>query len=269
MASLQLGNGSYRVMFRFADQTHTFTVGKVNVKDASAAKSRVEYLLRLLDQRVMTLPEGMDVVEFMRHDGKPPETPEPEKKKATFEEVRSAYLVTFGDGALEHNTLATIRIHFRHLAENLGDGFSLGDISLSDLQKHVDRRRSKVAPVTIKKEIATLRSAWNWAASMGHISGTYPAGKLVTVSRTPVSFLSSGGSAREGKGSRNYQERGEGSRRSITRRGLRWLGVGGRPTHPAARSPTDRRSDSPTLASGPSRRAGRRTGRSSSACNWP
>ena len=44
-----------------------------------------------------------------------------------------------------------------------------------NLQEHVERRRKKgVAPVTLKKEVATLRACWNWAAHGELVKGVFP-----------------------------------------------------------------------------------------------
>lgn len=54
------------------------------------------------------------------------------------------------------------------------------DLSLADLQRHVERRakknglRGKLSPATIRKEIVTLRTAWNWAVPMGFLTGRFP-----------------------------------------------------------------------------------------------
>jgi integrase len=48
-------------------------------------------------------------------------------------------------------------------------------LSLSRLQEYVSNRaKAKVSPVTIRKEIATLRAAWNWGEPMGLTSGKFP-----------------------------------------------------------------------------------------------
>src|SRR5262249_1621529 len=40
---------------------------------------------------------------------------------------------------------------------------------------HVDRRRKKgISPVTLKKEIASLRACWNWSVHGGLLKGTFP-----------------------------------------------------------------------------------------------
>ena len=47
------------------------------------------------------------------------------------------------------------------------------------LQRHIDRRRADVTSVTIRKEIDTLRAAWNWAARTGMLTGEFPGKGLV------------------------------------------------------------------------------------------
>jgi hypothetical protein len=61
MASLQSRSGSWRVIFRFRGIQHFVTVGDVERTEAEGVKSRYEYLLRLLKQRLLSMPAGMDV----------------------------------------------------------------------------------------------------------------------------------------------------------------------------------------------------------------
>ena len=102
MASLQLRSGSWRVIFRFRGLQHFVTIGEVEETEAQGVKARYEYLLRLLKQRLLTLPPGMDIVTFLRHDGKPADaTPESAQPEITFAEFRDGYLKTIGNGAVE------------------------------------------------------------------------------------------------------------------------------------------------------------------------
>ena len=72
MASLQQRNGSYRVIFRYRGRQHFVTIGKVSRREAEAKSAQADYLLLRLDQRLIELPPGTDIVDFVRHDGKPP-----------------------------------------------------------------------------------------------------------------------------------------------------------------------------------------------------
>ena len=79
-----------------------------------------------------------------------------------------------GIGVVESNSLLTIRIHLDHLTETLGAHFAIQELSLNDLQRHVNRRAKEkgrhgrnVQAATLKKEIASFRACWNWALEAG------------------------------------------------------------------------------------------------------
>jgi integrase len=70
--------------------------------------------------------------------------------------------------------LGTARTHLNSLAESLGE-LRIASLTLLHLQEHIDRRRRKnVSPVTLKKEVASLRACWNWAGLIGLDKGTFP-----------------------------------------------------------------------------------------------
>ena len=180
MASLQERSGSWRVIFRHNSLQHFVTIGKVEETEAQGVKARFEYLLRLLRQRLLTLPAGMDIVTFLRLDGKPADaTAASSQPEITFAEFRAGYLKTIGNGAVENNTLYTSKIHLSHLAATLGERFLIPTLHHADLQRHINRRSPTAAAVTIKKELDTLRSAWHWAKRMGHVQGDFPGAGLV------------------------------------------------------------------------------------------
>lgn len=178
MASLQERNGSYRVQFFFRGKLHGFTLGKVAKAEAEAKAAQVDYLLMRLKQKLVTLPTGVNVVAFVQHDGKPPiATPSAASapsQAATLARLKDEYLATHANGTLEPDSLATCRIHLTHLCRVLGGGFELSELKLSELQGYVNSRSAVVAPVTVRKEITTLRSAWNWGVSMGFAAGVIP-----------------------------------------------------------------------------------------------
>jgi integrase len=166
-------------IFRFRGLQHFVTIGAVEESEAQSVKARYEYLLRLLKQRLLTLPSGMDIVTFMRLGGKPGDPTAESSPEVTFGQIRDGYLKTVGNGAVEHNTLSTSKIQLAHLADTLGQGFLREALRHGDLQRHINRRSSWAAAVTIKKERDTLRSAWNWAKRMGHVKEDFPGARLV------------------------------------------------------------------------------------------
>jgi hypothetical protein len=187
MASLQERGGSYRFIFRFRGKQHFVTIGKVSREEAQAKAAQVEYLLLRLKQRLIELPPGMAIVPFLQGDGKVTvakdgamATPAP----ITLGSLRGRYLETHGYGTLEERTLDGIRLHFKHLVAALGEAFPIGELALSDLQGYVDRRakakgvRGLLSPATIRKEIITLRTTWNWGVRMDLVAGRFPNGGL-------------------------------------------------------------------------------------------
>jgi integrase len=185
MASLQCRNGSWRVLFRYKGKLHTFTIGETDAIEAAGAKAQAEEILRLLKRNLIELPPGCSIEDFLLHRGKPPEHTNgepPAPKEVTLSELRDSYVRTHSNGTIEQNTLDTSRLHLSHFAATLGKAFPVSVLSLSDLQRHVNRRAKTksrtgklVSPTTIKKEIATFSSVWNWGAKMGMVSGPFPA----------------------------------------------------------------------------------------------
>ncbi len=181
MASLQKKGGSWYCQFKYQQKRHTVTIGKVEETEAKVTAARIDYLLMRIRQRLLEVPAGVDIGAFIEHDGKPPavQLEVPVRVVTTYSELRDAYLQTFSHGAIESNTLYTSKIHLEHLAQTLGKKFQMDKLELADLQKHVDRRQREVSATTIKKEIDTLRVAWNWACRMKLTKGPFPSPGLV------------------------------------------------------------------------------------------
>ncbi len=179
MASLQERNGSYRILFCHHGKLHTFTIGKVEKDEAENKVRQVDYLLMRLKQRLIVLPDGTDIVTFIEHDGNPPDTgptlPNAPRQAVTIGHLKDRYLSTHANGTIEANSLDTCRLHLNHFVRILGEGFPLGELSLAKMQEYVNHRaKAKISPVTIRKEIATLRAAWNWGGPMELTAGPFP-----------------------------------------------------------------------------------------------
>jgi integrase len=182
MASLQQKGEGWHCQFLYHGKRHTFAIGKVSEEEAEAKRANVEYHLMRLKQGLAVLPPNVSIVEYVQHDGKP--VPRETVHKTTLEQLRDQY-IKVQELSNEPNTVAGIRIHFKHLIGHLGPAFPLQELSLSDLQQYVSkrakdpgRRGGKLSPATIKKEIRTLRGAWNWAIPMKLVTGKFPSGGL-------------------------------------------------------------------------------------------
>lgn len=182
MSSLQKkGNGWY-CQFLYHGKCHTVSIGAVEETEARAKSDQVDYLLMRLKQRLIELPPGVDIREFLQRDGQVP-APAITRDQAgelTLGEFRDRYLTTNRDSQ-EKRSIEGIELHFKHLAGALGERFPIRDLKLSQLQDYIDRRAKakglygrRLSPATIKKEIVSLRTAWNWAAKMGLVAGRFP-----------------------------------------------------------------------------------------------
>lgn len=75
MASLQFRNRSYRLLFQYNGRQATYTIGCVSLAEAHQWKFRAENLLMRVRQGMMEVPRGVSIVDFIRHDGRPPVDP--------------------------------------------------------------------------------------------------------------------------------------------------------------------------------------------------
>lgn len=185
MASLQLKNESYYCQFRYLGKRHTVTIGKVSADEAEAFAGSVDLLLMRIRQKLLRVPPGIGIDTFILRGGKIEEDDVPGPAEITFAEFCKRYIGTHSNGAMEQGSLATVAMHLRHFERTLGNGFTIQGINAADLQKHIDHRAKKkyrgkpLSPVTLRKEMATLRAAWNWAAHMGIVIGPFPSKGLV------------------------------------------------------------------------------------------
>jgi site-specific recombinase XerD len=108
----------------------------------------------------------------------------------TAKELIDRYVKAHENGALEKNSLATIQLHLKHVLEFLGDRFVLRELNGQKLQEYLDKRARRrgvrtrrLSPATLKKEIASLRVAWNWASRAGLLEGNFP-GRGLTFPKT-------------------------------------------------------------------------------------
>lgn len=185
MASLERRNSTYRVVFMHAGRKHGFSLDTGDKQTAEALCGGVEKTLMLMGQGIVRMPEGADLVSFVRSGGKVEEPVQPAQPATTFATFRDRYLEAHRNGAMETNSLATVEMHLRHIADTLGEKFAIGRLTLSDLQRHVDRRLGKkyrgrrLSPYTVRKEISSLRAAWNWATPHGIVNGLFPSKGIV------------------------------------------------------------------------------------------
>src|SRR5262249_46541211 len=156
---------SYYCQFFYQGSRRTITVGAVSETKAQARAEDVDKLLRQLKRGERHLPDSIDIVDFVLTGGdakkvqKTAEKPAAPSAVLTLEGLRDQYLTTHQD-AQEKNSLATVKMHFGHFIQTFGARLPMRQLDAAKLQEHIDRRRNgkkRLSPVTLKKEMATLR----------------------------------------------------------------------------------------------------------------
>jgi len=160
--------------FRFRGHRYYFTAGKVTEAQTRAKATEVDGALDLIELGRLEVPPGVPPEEFVAAGGKIPVlSARPET--TTARQLFDYYLSTVSYGTVEDTSLATLRTHLCRVTETLGDRCRIQGMTLSDLQGHVERRRKKsLSPVPTKKEIATFRACWRWAAHGELLKGVLP-----------------------------------------------------------------------------------------------
>jgi integrase len=174
MAGIRKKGDGYHCTFRFQGRRFYFAVGKLTEAQARAKATEVDETLALIERGRLVVPEGVRFEDFVASGGKVPVlSAKPET--VTARQLFDRYLETHANGTIEVNSLGTSRTHLGQVRRSLGERFRLQSLTLVNLQEHVDRRRKQgVSPVTLKKEMATLRACWNWAVHGGLLKGTFP-----------------------------------------------------------------------------------------------
>jgi hypothetical protein len=175
VTSLQCRNGVYRLLFQYHGRQANYTIGEVSLIEARQWKFRTENLLMRVKQNMLEVPRGVKIAEFILHDGKPPVDPALSvRKDTTFHQLREGYIATVSNGALEANSIYTIKIHLSHIEETIGKHLLLAALTLGKLQDHVNRRAKTASGVTLKKEVDSFRSVWNWGLRMRWVDQPFP-----------------------------------------------------------------------------------------------
>jgi integrase len=174
MAGIRKKGDAYYGTFRFQGRRYYFTVGNVTEAQALAKGAEVDETLALLERGRLGLPEGVPLEDFVAAGGKVPKV-SARPETVTARQLIDSYLATHSNGTVEESSLGTARTHLHQFAQTVGERFRMQALTLLDLQGHIDRRRKKgVSPVTLRKELATVRACWNWAVHTGVLKGAFP-----------------------------------------------------------------------------------------------
>ncbi|MCC7086524.1 MAG: site-specific integrase [Pirellulales bacterium] len=175
----QYPSGHYHISFRLGGRKFKRSLDTKSESDAQGMAGRIEDNIKLVERGILSIPPGADIPRFLLSDGKivgPVEAP----AVVSLGTLLDQYEKAISGGVVEDSTLATIRIHAKHLKRILGEKTDVRTISRDRLQEYINARRAQrsnrgtaISPITIRKELTTLSGVWSWAIP-GGVIGPFP-----------------------------------------------------------------------------------------------
>ena len=172
--------GTFHIRFRLGEEKFRRSLRTKDRREANTRCARVEENLRLVEAGRLVIPQEADVVTFLLSDGQLNGKLKPQKR-VSLGQLFAKYKESLPEGALETNSLRIAEIHMRHFARTISKRVNLRSVTLEHLQKHINTRAIEpgkngryVSAGTIKKEISTFRTIWNWARGYGYVGTEFP-----------------------------------------------------------------------------------------------
>jgi hypothetical protein len=180
MATLEKRQNRYRVVLRLNGRKISRSIKSKNEIEAQSALARINDGLRRMELGLLAPPEDADVITYLFSDGNFQGQPQASQIRS-LKQLSDSFFASIIGGAIESTTLSCMRTHLSHIRRILSNRFLLADIQQNDLRRYANqrlrekgRRGRKVSPVTIRKELNSLRTVWNWATDEGLIEKTLP-----------------------------------------------------------------------------------------------
>lgn len=179
MAWHECVNGNYVLCFRIGRKKYRRSLKTNSKEDADDDVRQVEVNLHKIERGYLTLPKGADVISFLLSNGHIAEQVTisiPITLKMLFDK----YFAALPIGCLEETTISTMKVHRKTLEGYFGKSKIAESIDLIGLQEYVEERSKDnglnglLSPTTIRKEVVTLRTVWNWAKQSKLLQGDLP-----------------------------------------------------------------------------------------------
>ena len=160
--------GIFRIRFRFAGKAYNRSIRTKDPKTANSILGRVEETIRLIEHGRLEIPPKIDPAVFILSDGKTT-TVQSKSKAISLKNLFAEYLERLPTVAKEENTVKLERSHIKHFNRLLKTSKSATTTTSADLQRYVEKRLKEkrhgrlISPETVKREMDTFRSVWNWA----------------------------------------------------------------------------------------------------------
>nr|WP_286178127.1 tyrosine-type recombinase/integrase [Rhodopirellula sp. JC639] len=173
---------NFRIRFRYGGRRYFRSLKTTELKVAQSILGRVEDTLRLLEQGRLEIPPKAEPGKFILSDGKI-NGDKQHKKDIALKELLETYQKRLPNGAKEPTTIKMETTHINNLLRLLPKRRSANSITSADLQHYVEKRLKEkrgerfISPETVKREMDTFRSIWNWA-TREYVEGPPPTSGL-------------------------------------------------------------------------------------------
>lgn len=180
MATLEKRSDSYRAIFYYGGQRFSRSLKTKSQKAAAASLARLEDNVRRAELGLLSVPDDVDIASYLLSDGRlasKPEVPTVHSMQALFKN----YFASIPEDSLEECSKKGMRIHVNHLERIIGKYTNVHALEAAQLQQYIVERGKedgirgrKVSAATIKKELVTFRTIWNWSMNMGILKKRFP-----------------------------------------------------------------------------------------------
>lgn len=144
-------------------------------KEAARRMAAIDQTLDELARGRVQLPDGADLWEFLRTDGKRTQKLVAPARPTTLADIFEEYFRSQQAKRKEHSSLVTEQLHYRTMLRHFDGSTPVRSIDRAALERYIGERSETVATATVKKEIATLRMLLYWAiAALGVTPASEP-----------------------------------------------------------------------------------------------
>lgn len=120
MAWLEQRGKQFHICFRLGAQRFKKSPKTMDPHEAESIVKRVGRRLGLIENGDVTIPDGCDLLTFLLNDGKGISPSAPVRVGCTVGQMFERFLAELPGGALENNTLYTLRLHLAHIQQCVG-----------------------------------------------------------------------------------------------------------------------------------------------------
>ena len=131
--------GNFKVGFWLADRKIKRSLKTNNRTEAETARGVVDQTLQTIERGWMQIPSGIDLGDFVLSGGRLNQqiiAPRSVNLASLFDQ----YFESLPAGSLEDSTIEGMKVHRRRLEKHFGKTFELNCLTLTELQKYVDKR---------------------------------------------------------------------------------------------------------------------------------